>query len=374
MAIQTTSNPSDFAYRRQEYLARVAWPELEFQLRMYQFAQKETIPAKGFKAARFYRLRKARRRTGSVGPTNLTEGTMTARGSTVTTGYVDCYAIQRGDDFSLSDIVVATDILPTLKNNMSVIMKDAALDLDGILMAAIMGNASTLVLANALGLGAAQTTLYGSNNTYGVAQAPYFERFCGVANTGVSSTDFATHAALPAASAKFTRVENLKAMTQLRANDVEPADGMAYPAVLSPLQMFDMRQDPTLVAAMTHRDTSKLYKYEKVELDGAAFIETTAPWIEAAGGYGTFNAAGNINTILYMGKDALGAIKLSNNIAGGDPGAIKIDVLDKADKSDIYNQTIVGVWKTFFGAIMKLTSDASDVPHVCALRCQTTYK
>ena len=75
-----------------------------------------------------------------------------------------------------------------------------------------------------------------------------------------------------------------------------------------------------------------------------------------------------------MGKDALGAIKISNNIAGGDPGAIKIDVLDKADKSDIYNQTIVGVWKTFFGAIMKLTSDASDVPHVCALRCQTTYK
>lgn len=378
MALQTTTNPNDFQFRRQEYLARIAWPELEYNLRMAQFFETETVPARGLKAARFYRWRKARQATGTAGPRQLTEGGQAARNSEVAAGYVDCYASQRGDDFSLSDISVATDILDRLKANMSVIMKDAALNFDGILMAAILGDATTLPKANALGLGNTQTTLFNSNNNYGIAQANYFERFAAVPNTGNSAADFATLAGLTASKAQFTRLENLRAMTQLRLNDVMPPDGKAFPAVLSPAMIYDMRQDATLVQSMTNRKAdggkdARLYKWESFELDGAAFIETTVPWIEAAGGYGIYNAAGAINTILYMGKDVGGMIELSDKRAGGSQAKLKWEILDKADKSDIYNQTIVGAWKAFFGAILKITSETSDVPHCCALRCKTTF-
>jgi N4-gp56 family major capsid protein len=143
--------------------------------------------------------------------------------------------------------------------------------------------------------------------------------------------------------------------------------------IAPPEIMFDIRQDNTLVTAMTRRDTGKLYKWEELELDGGAFIESTNPWMEAAGGYGTYNAAGTIFSLLYLGDEAFGTVKLSTNVAGGDPTAPKITVLDQADKSDRYNQVVAGAWKVYYGAMMILTSDASDVPHVCALRCKTSF-
>lgn len=376
MAQLTTTNPADFAFRRQEFLAKAAWPEIEYRLRMAQFFDTEAIPARGMKAARFYRPRKALRPTNTQGATALTEGVMIARNSEASIGYLDCYAIQVGDDFSLSDISATTDILDRFMVTKKTIGKDASLFIDGVMTAAIMGNATTANAAKALRLGGVQTTLFNSNNNYAAAspQAPYFERFAGVVNTGNSANDFATHAGLTPANAKFTRLENLKVITQLQANDVEPPDGKSYPALISPLQYHDLRQDPTLVSAMTQRDNEKLYKYEMLELDGASFVLQTNPWVEAVGGYGTLNQAGKINTVLYMGKDAAGMIKLTSDKAGGSPTTIKFNILDQPDKSDIYNQTIVGSWKAYYGAILKVTSDATDVPHVVALRCQTSFQ
>lgn len=369
MAAATTLNPADFANRRQIYFSRELLKELEFNLRMAQFADKKSAPAKAFQAIRFYRARKARK--GQI--QNLTEGVQTLVKDTVTIGSLDCYLNQRGDDFEITDIVIATDLLDTLKQYMKTLGQDAALDLDQVITNSLMGDATTALKSKALGLGAAQTTLFNSNNTYGVATAPYFERFGGLANTGNSANDFATFNALPAAQAKFTRLEHLRALTQLRSNDVKPPDGKAFPVVVAPQVKFDIRQDATLVAAMTQRDNQKLYKYEEFELDGGAFVESTNPWQEAAV-YGTYNAAGGNFTSLYIGDDAFGTVKLSTNVAGGDPTAPKITVLDQPDKSDRYNQIVAGSWKVFYGSILKLTSDASDVPHVVALRTKTSFQ
>jgi len=369
MATATTTNPADFANRRQIYFSRELLKELEFNLRMAQFAEKKSAPATGFLAIRFFRPRKARK--GQI--QNLTEGVQNLVKDTVTVGSLDCYLNQRGDDFEITDIVRATDLLDTLKLYMKTLGQDAALDLDQVITNSVMGDATTNNKARALGLGAAQTTLFNSNNTYGIATANYFERFAGVVNTGVSATDFAPFNALAAANAKFTRLEHLRALTQLRANDIKPPDGMAYPVVVAPQVKFDIRQDQTLVDAMTHRDNAKLYKYEEFELDGGAFLESTNPWQEG-NTYGTYSASGANFTNLYIGDDALGVVKLSNNIAGGDPTAPKITVLDTADKSDRYNQVVAGSWKVFYGSILKLTSDASDVPHIVASRVKSTFQ
>lgn len=347
---------------------------LEFQLRMEQFSEKKTAPAKGTLSVRFFRARKAQRATATVGPQNLTEGSLNLRKDQVSVGSLDCYLNQRGDDFQISDIAEATDVLDTLRIYMKTIGQDAALDYDTIILNSIMGNATTGALAKALGLGAAQTTLYNSNNTYGITSANYFERFAGVVNTGVSPTDFGTLAGLTRANGKFTRLEHLRALTQLKANDVKPKDGMVFPVCVAPQVMFDIRQDGTLVAAMTQRDNAKLYKWEEFELDGGAFIETTNPWQEAAGGYGTYNSAGNIYTCMYVGDDPYGTITISDKRAGTSPAAPKIVVLDQPDKTDPYNQYVIGSWKAYYGSILKITSDPTDVPHVCALRVQSSFQ
>ena len=381
MAQASTTNPADFANRRVVYLSKKFFNALQFSLRMEQFAQKKDAPAAGTLAIRFFRPRKAARSgstgTGGAGTgiANLTEGVQNLRKTQVGVGNLDCYLNQRGDDFEISDIVRATDVLDTLSIYMKTLGADAALDLDSVMAASILGDCTTAAKAKALGVSSnAQTTLFNSNASYGVATAGYFERFAGVANTGVSANDFGTLAGLSRANGKFTRLENMRALTQLKANDVMPPDGMAYPVIVPPQVMFDIRQDVTLVGAMTQRDNKALYKWETVELDGAAFIEGTNPWQEAAGGYGTYNAAGGIFSLLYLGDEAFGTVRLSTNIAGGDPSAPKITVLDQADKSDRYNQVVAGSWKVFYGAMLILTSDPSDVPHVVALRCQSTFQ
>jgi N4-gp56 family major capsid protein len=377
MATASTTNPADFAQRRTVLLEREMLKSLLFQLRFEQFADKKTVESKGTLAVRFFRARKAARSgsagTGGAGTgiANLTEGTTNQRNTQVGVGSLDCYLNQRGDDFTITDIAKATDVLDTLRIYMKTTGEDAALDYDSIIQASVLGNATTAGLAKALGLGAAQTTLYNSNASFGIG---YFERFAGVVNTGNSANDFATLAGLQPAQGKFTRLENLRCATQLRSNDIKPKDGKNYAAVIAPQVMFDIRQDATLVGAMQYRDNSLLYKWEEFTLDGIAFIETTNPWQEAAGGYGTYNSAGNIYTNLYIGDDAFGTVLINDKTAGSSPAAPKVVVLDKPDKSDPYNQRVVGAWKAYYGSILKLTSDASDVPHVVASRVQSTFK
>lgn len=366
MAIATTTNPADFTYRRVTYLNKKMLETLKYQLRFEQFADKKSFPAAGTLSVRFFRAAKAQR-TSQV----LQEGVQNKNSTTVGVGHVDCFLIQIGDDFQLSDIVSATDVLDTLKIYTETVGgTNAALDYDGVIQASILGNATNAALATALKLGAAQTTLYNANAQYGIG---YFERFAGIANSGNDANDWNSLNALSAAEGKITRLENMRAITQLRVNDIMPPDGQFYPALVPPQVMYDIRQDATLVGAMQYRDNQKLYKWEEFTLDGAAFIEHTNPWRENAYGTNVGPAAGNVFALVYLGSDAFGTVMIDDKRAGGSPAAPKLTILDEPDKSDIYNQTIAGAWKAYYGSILKLTSDASDVPHCVALRCKSTF-
>lgn len=377
MAIATTTNPASFDARRAVVFERLILKTLMIQLRMEQFADKKTEKSKGCLFVRFFRVQR-----GARTAQNLQEGVTNLNNTTVNVGNLDCYLNQRGDDFTITDIVEATDILDTLKIYSKNIGLNAAIDYDCIIAASILGNATTNNLAIALGLGGAQTTLYGSSaggmNLLG--GQGYWERFAGVPNTGNSANDWATLNGLTASQAKFTRTDNLRAITQLKTNDVMPPDGNSYPCVVSPSVVFDIRQDQTLVGAMQYRDNQLLYKWEKFELDGAAFVESTNPWRENA--YGTNLGApsntgapgtGNIYANLYIGEDAFGTVLIDDKKSGDSPAAPKINILDKADKSDPYNQRVVGAWKSYYGSILKLTNDPTDCPHVVASRVQCTF-
>jgi N4-gp56 family major capsid protein len=369
----STTNPADFAFRRAVVFERMLLKTLMYQLRMEQFADKKTEKSKGCQFVRFFRTQKAARTAQ-----NLTEGVTNLNNTVVDVGHLDCYLNQRGDDFSITDIADATDILDTLKIYMKNIGLNAALDYDYIIAASILGIANTNAAGIALGLGGAQTTLYGSNALYGLG---FWERFAGVVNSGVSVNDWAQLNGLSAAQGKFTRLENLRAITQLKANDVMPPDGNSYPCVVAPQVVFDIRQDQTLVGAMQYRDNQLLYKWEKFELDGAAFIESTNPWTENAYAVNATTATqgqaatqGKIYANLYIGDDAFGTVLIDDKRPGGSPAAPKLTILDSADKSDPYNQRVVGAWKAYYGSILKLTSDPTDVPHVVASRVQTAFQ
>lgn len=344
---------------------------LKFALRFEQFADKKTFPSSGTLSVRFYRAAKATR-TSQV----LTEGVLNRNNSTVGVGHLDSYLIQIGDDFQITDIVTATDVLDTLKIYVTTIGgTNAALDYDSVIQASLLGDCTSNGKASALKVGTqAQTTLFNSNALYGIG---YFERFAGLPNTGNSANDWATLNGLSAAQGKFTRQENLRAITQLRANDVPPPDGEMYPAMVPPQVIYDIRQDGTLVGAMQYRDNEKLYKWEKFSLDGAAFIEHTNPWTENQYGVNAnpnrTSTNGNVYANIYIGADAFGTVMIDDKRAGSTPAAPKLTILDEPDKSDPYNQTVQGAWKAYYGSIMKLTSDSSDVPHVVCSRVQTTF-
>ena len=361
----TTSSPADIVYRLLPALQKKLLKTLMYKLVMEQFSTKLTAESRGTLSIRFFRRAKAARSAK-----NATQGGQSANNTQVGVGYVDCYLNQRVDDFRLTDIVKATDFIDNLEIQVLNMGEAAALDYDSIITAAIMGNATTANLAAALGLGAAQTTLYNSNASYGLG---YFERFAGVPNTGVSVTDFATLAGANASQSKFTRDEGLRMATQLRVNDILPKDGAAFAAVVPSAVMFDMRKDVDIKAAWEYRDNSKLYNWEKFVLDGVAYMETTNPWEEAANGYGTYTKGGKVKTVLYFGDDAVGTCTISDKVAGVAPTAPKLTILDKPDKSDIHNQLVIGGYKSYFGCVLKLTSDATDIPRVAALRVQSTF-
>ena len=365
MALITTTNPADITYRLLPALQKKLLKTLMYKLVMEQFSTKLTAESRGTLSIRFFRRAKTSRTA-----VNLTQGGQAANLTQVGVGYVDCYLNQRGDDFALTDIVKATDFIDNLEIQVTNMGESAALDYDSIITAAIMGDATTAGKALALGLGAAQTTLFQSNAKYGLG---YFERFAGLPNTGNSANDFATLAGANAAQSKFTRDEGLRMATQLRVNDILPKDGSAFAAVVPSSVMFDMRKDVDIKSAWEHRDTEKLYNWEKFLLDGVAYMETTNPWEEAAGGYGTYTKNGKVKTVLFFGDDAVGTCTISDKTAGVAPTAPKLTILDKPDKSDIHNQKIVGGYKSYFGCVLKLTSDPTDIPHVAALRVQSTF-
>lgn len=368
----TQSNPADFANRIQKYFSRQLLKALTYNLRLGSYGTPKDLPANSAaNTIRFFRPRRARKGDGTKGPRALTEGTAPTENSDVPIGYVDIQLKQRGDVSSISDIVRAIDLLDTLDVYVKTLGGDAALDFDGVCLRSICSNpgvADADGFPNPIPVG--QTTMYGSNTN--------FERFSGVAPTLNSANDFASLAALTANNAKLTRAVHLGCVTRMKGTKGSPGVPMIngkYVCVVPPEILFDIRQDATWISAAVFdaANLRNLYRWAEFELDGAVFVEQNNPFIENAT-YGTYDTAGGIFSVLYLGEEAFGVPKLSSKTAGSDPRMPSMIILTQPDKSDPLNQKVTLGWKAFYQSGLLLTNETTDQPHVVQLRCKTTFQ
>jgi N4-gp56 family major capsid protein len=379
-AAVTTANPADFADRQQTLLNRKLLKSLQFSLALARYAQTDGYSPNG-RAIRFFRPRKANlvginaeavtAFTRTIVPLNattaLTEGSDAGIAYTeVGLGYVDIYQGQRLGAAIITDIVQAIDLIKTTSQYSTTMGEDAALDYDRVCRDSLID------------------ALFNSNNGYlaGV-DGGYFERFAGVQNTGVSADDFATLVGTSKQNGRITRGVALGCVTQL-ADAKIPTIGGNYVAITSPRVTHDIRQDELWLRAATFKG-DPLYKDLDLMLDGVAYVKAHNPWVEDQV-YGTEDvtpatADGLIYSTIYLGKDAFGAPKLSNAVAGQSPVAPRVTILDKPDKSDIANRKTVLSWKAYYGAgpfICKTeTGGAANAigerPRYIVLRSRSTF-
>lgn len=343
MAIQTTANPADVANRLQTFFDRQIIPHLEYTLVLASLPgvlEGHDVPAnKGATTIRSFKKRKAK--TDDI--QNLTESAAIATFTEVDTGYVDISITEIGEAAKISQRLVSLDILDFIKLNSGSLAEDAALKYDTVIR-----NAQISGLANI-------------DNE--------FEHFCGInaVNTD-SSVSFATQAGLTNAQAKATRLDFLRAITQLRANLVPTIRG-SYLIVYSPEAEFDLRQDQTWLDAAKNAAPDQLFKRRAFELDGCAYTQGTNPFKELAT-YGTHSDSGTIYSNFVFGRGAYAAPKLEGTNNGARPRLI---LNNKPDKSDPLNQFVVLGWKAYYGAGLRKTSATWDVPYVVNVRCKSTF-
>lgn len=365
-AMATLSNPATFANNLQIFLDRNFLEALKYTLKFYTYATKKSVPGNaGHVSVRFFRERRANTSGINTMGVDYNEGAVPTNLTEVGRGYVDCYLNQRIQISKISDVVLATDIVPTVGRYSSKLGEDAALYYDTICANSMFANPA--VAGN--GIDSRQSTLYGSNGL--------FERFSGVDNKDqngavkTSATRFGELKALSAANSRMNRAFHIGCLTQLRANDVPMVNGR-YVVVTAPEVINDMRQDSQwFSAAVYNAEKLKLFQGGEFELDGGVFVETTRAFREGAT-YGTRSDTGGIYTAAYMGKDAFGVPTLSNGKAGGSGEAPLTTIVTKPDHTNPAGQWVTLSSKSYFGSILLLTNEATDKPHVVGARVQTT--
>lgn len=353
-ALVSTTNPADFANRLQTYFNPKLLEALVFELHLAEYGLRGKYPAHGT-SIRFFRPQQAS--TASV--VAIAQGTTPANLTEVVVGYVDVALSQRGALAKITDIVQAIDLLNTVQLYVKTMGANAALDLDNI-------------IRNALIVG-----LNDSNATF----PGYFERFCGVQNTGVSATDYASLLALSRANGKITRAAHIGCVTQLKAAKVPMINGQ-YVAVTPPQVIHDMRQDTTWVQSAVF-DVGTLYKRAALKLDGCVFVEALNPFIEDEV-YKTYDATddngnGLVYSTLYLGQDAFGVPEVANDKAGSSPYGPKLIILAQPDKADPLNLVVTIGWKCYYGAKPLITTTdgntpvTGEVPRYLNLRSKSTF-
>jgi N4-gp56 family major capsid protein len=345
MATVTTSNPSDFASRVQAFYNPKLLSAIKDNLALAQYGLQGKYPAGGSTpTVRFFRPRAA----NTTGVAAIAEGTTPTTLTEVAVGYVDVTLAQRGALAKITDLVLATDLLDTVKLYTQTMGADAALDLDTVCRDALVAK------------------LNDSDTTY----TGYWERFAGVANTGDSSVDYASLYALSAAESELNRVENMKALTQLRAGKVPMINGK-FIAITPPQVIHDLRQDTTLTGAFQNSDVQALYKHAQLTLDGTVFVEATNPFRET--NYKTHASTGKVFSTIYLGAAAFGVPGLDNSKAGGSPFSPQLVLINKPDHANPLGLYVQLGWKAMYGAAALVTNVTGEVPHYVILRSQSTF-
>lgn len=310
MALQTTDT-AGLAVQYQTYFTKKLLKNAVQLLKLNEYGQKTSLPKNiGANTVRFFRrneadLTKVLTLTEGVPPTTFREISLTP---------IDVTLAQYGEVTKITDILSMTQLFDTLENGIELMGQDCALHADAHTRNEIVTNVND------------------------AGQRRY-------------SQGLANYAALQAASASAGRAvanDFLDAMTQLTIQRAPTKDG-GYVAIVPPHVARDLMDDDKWVKAAQYSDVQKLYKGEVGSIYGCRIVVATNPYKENSPGgtaINTYEDDGNIFTSIITGTDAWGTV----DMAGNSPFSPRTIIVDKPDKSDPLNQTMMAGWKAYWAA------------------------
>lgn len=313
----TTSTTLSNTY--QGYFSKKLLGYAEQLLRLNEYAAQDDLPKNvGSKTISFFRP--SAPTTANV--QTLTEGTPISSFGDVTYTKVDFTLTQIGEASKITDIVGMTSLFNALKQNIETMGGNCALYADEKSRNAL--NAQTTGLSIRRANAAATWTALNSD----------------------TATSFGSMA------------DVLDARTQLVINRAPSWNG-DYVAIVPPQISRDLMRDTDWVEASKYSAIKQLFRGEIGSFYGVRIIEATNPFVAKGSGtagdeytYDLTGGAGigtgaDIYTTMVLGKGAFGVSKLTGTASPWKP---QIVIVDKPDKSDPLNQTVIAGWKAFYAA------------------------
>lgn len=304
MATNTTTTLVD-QYRRHydtELLEKAQW-----DLRLNQFGARRPLPrGLGAKTIRFFR----RMLANSANVQNITEGVVINVFTDYVYEKVDVDLLQIGEAMKYTDVAGWTALLDILDDGIMYLGENMALKADDM--------------------------------TWGVIAHPTTglqKRYAG------GAANFTALGALTGTTGKYVTTDGLAAVTKLKVNKAPKKNGF-YVAIVGPQVAHDVQQDSRWLNVHTYSANTELFNGEIGKLDGIRYVETNNVWGESATEGTRDTATPTIWASVFTGTDSYGVVELS----GKGPNSPKIEVIDKADKSDPLNQLLICGWSAYYNS------------------------
>lgn len=279
----------------------------------------------------------------------LTEGTIPASStsSQLSLSSVSKSLAQYGERFTLTDIMSMTELFDSVDESVKRLAQDFALWNDSVIRNVLAG--SNLTASNG-SIGSATEGGGSLDNSDTITEV--YGQPAGTTQTYTGLNSATTTSVLDAATL-------LDLMTKLKRNRAPEVEGGGYVYVTDPRTARDIMRDSDWLEASKYSDVKKLYRGEVGSLYGMRVVTQTNSFISlgsataadrnvyAVSGGGGTGTGKDVITSFALGGQAFGV----PHISGNDPFAPSVEILDKADKSDAFNQNIVVAAKNYWCAL-----------------------
>lgn len=279
----------------------------------------------------------------------LTEGTIPAASTSaqLSLASISKSLAQYGERITLTDIMSMTELFDSVDQSVKRLSQDFALWNDSVARNVLVG--SNLTASNG-SIGSATEGGGSLDNSDTITEVYGQPATVTQSHTGLNSAT--TDSVLNAATL-------LDLMTKLKRNRAPEVSGGGYVYVTDPRVARDIMRDADWLEAAKYSDVKALYRGEVGSLYGMRVVLQTNSFVAkgsaTAGDRNIFDNTGGGGT--GTGKDvissfAMGAQALGvPHISGNDPFSPSVEILDKADKADAFNQNIVVAAKNYWCAL-----------------------
>jgi len=279
----------------------------------------------------------------------LTEGTIPASSTSaqLSLSSITKALAQYGQRYTMTDIMKATELFSSTKEATKRAGQDLGLWSDSVIRNVLAG--SNLTASNG-SIGSATEGGGSLDNSDTILEV--YGQPAGTTQSYTGLNSATTTSVLDSASI-------LDLATKLKRNIAPEFDSGGYVYVTDPRVTRDLKRDTDWLDAAKYSNVQALYKGEVGSLYGVRIVEQTNSFVSlgsataadrniyaVSGGGGTGTGKDVISSFM-LGRDAIGV----PHIAGDSPFSPAVEVLDKADKSDAFNQNIVVAAKIYFTAL-----------------------